>query len=382
MPSPGQLRSTSRPRRVRLVLRDGVEIEGSVFLGAGHALAPYLSSRKSGWVNLVNARWLDANDELAHAVIQLRQVALAIPLEDDLPVLNSSAALQKRPVELHLIDGRRLQAHLHLGDRQRLSDYLHAIGQFIPCTDAAFPEDEWPIGSAVISASAIRLIHDLTGIPEGGYEEDEDAMGFTMGRPSGRFAAITPGHPEPPPPRRTTMSMPIVPFAVATSRPYKEAVSAMAAQVANHWLSKLAARYNMRPADARLVRDVTTEEIWNALLEANGVADATLAMNVAAALRLPLAPLAEAEAATVALVPSKVARRHNILPLSVTARGIRIATSDPSDLEAEQSIAALIKAPVLWEFAPPGAIREAINVRYPPDRPSRASAPGFRPPFA
>lgn len=351
-----------------------------MYLGAGQALAPFLSSRKSGWVNLVGAHWLESNEELSHAVIQLHQVVLAIPLDNDLPVINGSNALQMRAVEMHLTDGRRMAARLHLGERQRLADYLHAIGQFVPCTDASFPEDQWPIGDAVINTTAIRLVNDLAGAMEGDLGEEEELPGLPTPRQTGRFSAMSPQMLDAVPERRQTTSIPAIPFAVATSQPYRQALSETAAQVGNHWLSKLAARFGLRPADPRLVREATTEGIWNALAETNAVSDATLAMNVAAALRLPLAPLAEADPAALALLPSRVARRHNILPISVTARGLRIATSDPADVEAEQAISALLKTPVVWEFAAPRAIREALAVRYPPERASQMFATGTRRP--
>ncbi|MDX2183873.1 MAG: hypothetical protein SFW08_07815 [Gemmatimonadaceae bacterium] len=347
-----QSRSTAKPRRVRLVLRDGAEVDGGVFLGPGQALAPYLSSRKSGWVNLISATWSDSPDESSHAVLQADQLLVAIPLDPEVPVLSGTTALTMRGVELRLEDGRRLRGKLHLGDRQRLADYLHAVGKFIPLTEAAFTDDPSPLGDVALNAQAVRVLRDLTSRAAEEPDElvDDDAA----------------------PVRRSSGATPIVTPALSL---LSDADAAKAERLAQHWLSRLSARFRLLPADPRrLAEHPGTAELWSAIAHANSVDESTFASSVAAALRLPLADLARSSPAAATLIPGRVARRHLLLPIHADARSVHIATCDPSDLDAEQAIRALIQRQVQWHVAPPSALRPLIEARYPADRPTGSVA--------
>ena len=81
----------SRPRRVRVVLRDGEVIDASIYLNEGQALAPYLSSRKGGWVNLVNVIHASRTETQLHTVLQSEHIMFVLSLDGDIPVFGSGA---------------------------------------------------------------------------------------------------------------------------------------------------------------------------------------------------------------------------------------------------------------------------------------------------
>lgn len=152
--------STPAVRRVRLLLRDGTSFDGGIHLGAGQALAPYLTSRKSGWLNLINVRWPGTSDELPHLVLQGAHLLAVLPQDPDVPVFTTTLTQDVRVVEMRLEDGRRLRGKLHLSDRQRLADYLHTTGTFIPCSDCAWVDGE-RLGNVVLNTAALRELHDI-----------------------------------------------------------------------------------------------------------------------------------------------------------------------------------------------------------------------------
>jgi type IV pilus assembly protein PilB len=101
---------------------------------------------------------------------------------------------------------------------------------------------------------------------------------------------------------------------------------------------------------------------------------------VAAALALQLgleyaAPPLVPDSAAVAMVPSGLALRRRVLPLSLTGRGIRVAMVDPLDLAAVDDLQFHTGRRVTAAVAPACALREAIRRTYAPE-----AAPSPEPP--
>src|ERR1039457_6609441 len=92
----------SRPRRARIVLRDGEIVDGGIFLNEGQALAPYLGSRKGGWVNIINAKWEAEDETHSHAVLQADHILMATSIDGDIPVYGSTAGAAMRDVDMTL----------------------------------------------------------------------------------------------------------------------------------------------------------------------------------------------------------------------------------------------------------------------------------------
>jgi hypothetical protein len=155
-----QVRPASSPvRRVRILLRDGSELEAGLHLSAGQALAPYLSTRKSGWINLVDARWPGSDEVLPHLVLQGEHMLAMLPLDSAVPVMAAPLSQELRKVQIRLEDGRRLRGQLALSERQRLADYLHSAGHYLPCSEAGWVDGE-ALGRIVLNVSAIRELHE------------------------------------------------------------------------------------------------------------------------------------------------------------------------------------------------------------------------------
>src|SRR5208282_5368031 len=185
MASPGPPQKAtvqSRPRRTRIVLRDGAVVEGAIFLNEGQALAPYLGSRKGGWVNIVHATWLAENETHNHAVLQADHILLAISLDGDIPVFGSTAGAAIRDVDITLEDSSHVRGTLHLADKQRLSDYLHSCGKFLPVLGATRAPANESLGDCAVNCLSIRVIRDAKVFEPGSMELAPD-LAFE-GRPS------------------------------------------------------------------------------------------------------------------------------------------------------------------------------------------------------
>ena len=174
----------SKPRRVRLVLRDGAEVEGGIFLNDGQALAPYLGTRKGGWVNLVSATWLSPVEETVnHAVLQADHVLFAYGPDGDIPVHGVAGSIAVRSIEVTLSDGRKLAGQLAIADRQRLSDFLHTVGKFIPIVGARNVETGVTFGDVALNHAAVRVLRDTN--PAGRATQSLDMRTLDLTPPIG-----------------------------------------------------------------------------------------------------------------------------------------------------------------------------------------------------
>ena len=151
----------SKPRRVHLVLRDGAEVEGGIFLNDGQALGPYLGSRKGGWVNLVHAQWiLPVAEDVNHAVLQADHILYAYGPDGDVPVHGVSGQMAVRDVEVVLSTDARIRGQLCIADRQRLSDFLHTVGKFIPIVGVSRADNGALVGDIALNHQAVRVLRD------------------------------------------------------------------------------------------------------------------------------------------------------------------------------------------------------------------------------
>ncbi|MBI4538018.1 MAG: Flp pilus assembly complex ATPase component TadA [Gemmatimonadetes bacterium] len=141
------------------------------------------------------------------------------------------------------------------------------------------------------------------------------------------------------------------------------------AKLYEHWLVRVA-------LDARLDRAETADlpagthaaEAWELVGRVCGVSEDELARKVAAAFRLKLADLSEAEPRALKLVPERLARRFQIFPLRESDRHIVVATCDPTDVEVEQAVGFASGRRLVFEVAPPGALKRAISSAYSPEQ--------------
>jgi len=109
-------------------------------------------------------------------------------------------------------------------------------------------------------------------------------------------------------------------------------------------------------------------DAWAAVSRAAHVTEDQVAHQIAPLYRLGAADLQAAAPRAVSLVPEKIARRHHVFPLRETDRQLVVATANPNDLDAEQSLAFASGRTTVFEIAPPTAIMTAIDAHYAPDR--------------
>ncbi|MFI5312008.1 MAG: hypothetical protein ACHQQ3_12285 [Gemmatimonadales bacterium] len=362
-PTPDTVRTVqSRPRPAHFVLMDGVEIAGGLYLNDGQVLAPYLGSRKGGWVNVVNAKWLKEDRVLGHAVLQANQILMAWSPGGEIPVAGPIAGSAPREVEVLLVDGSQWRGVLHLGDRQRMSDFLFNCGQFLPLLEAKRAPEGGVVGDVALNSAEVRLVRDTKVFtPSALSSAVAEDRGTT---PAGtttvtRLGLRTPTGTQTPPGARTP-SGPQTPVG-GTSTVRRQP------RLSGHWLVQLATKSALEKPDAKAVEgDLSVQSVWRALAEKNDMADGELAAHVAASFHLPIANLDAASPEALAIVPEAVARALGVLPLRVENRQLFLAVSDPSETEIIRQIVPLTRLRLEYEIATPRDIQGAIAWFYAP----------------
>ena len=110
------------------------------------------------------------------------------------------------------------------------------------------------------------------------------------------------------------------------------------------------------------------DSLWARAVEGGVATDSEMVAAVAGQFRLKVADLAAADPRAALLVPESVARKHQVLALSADDRSIRVATADPRDLDADNSLRFLTGRDVEFLVAAPQAVLEKIDAVYSPER--------------
>jgi type IV pilus assembly protein PilB len=113
---------------------------------------------------------------------------------------------------------------------------------------------------------------------------------------------------------------------------------------------------------------VNTMSLWTYVSESRGIAPATLTDDYAAWLRAPRLRLASTPPAAdaVALVPEKLARRHNCVPISVDENRLVVAFLDPADVAAIRDVEFAASRTVRAVVSSPEEIADALEQAYAP----------------
>ena len=134
-----------------------------------------------------------------------------------------------------------------------------------------------------------------------------------------------------------------------------------------HWIMKAAREAGLHPTGT-LPANTPTSEAWEIATRSLGLTARALASLIGPSLRLKTAAMDTADPHVRRLVPERLARRYHVFPLRETDKTITVATANPWDLEAEDSLAFAAGRRVTLELATPHDIDEAINAAYSPDR--------------
>jgi type IV pilus assembly protein PilB len=108
--------------------------------------------------------------------------------------------------------------------------------------------------------------------------------------------------------------------------------------------------------------------LWISVVAAGWATDEAIATEIARAFRLPLANLASTEPRVTTLLPEAVARKHQVVPISANDRVIQIATSDPRDLDMEQTLRFVTGRDIGFQVGTPKAIAARLDELYRPER--------------
>ncbi len=113
--------------------------------------------------------------------------------------------------------------------------------------------------------------------------------------------------------------------------------------------------------------DSVAESLWETVVSEGLVTHEQLLAGLGSRCRLPLADITESDPPAREIVPEQVARRYNILPLSITDSHLEIATANPFDLDCEKTLAFATGREVRISLASPVRIRQRIDELYRPD---------------
>ncbi len=135
------------------------------------------------------------------------------------------------------------------------------------------------------------------------------------------------------------------------------------------WLSGIIAPLLPDGALDRLRADGEMKgSLWERVIDMRLLPEAEVLTALSARCRLPIADLAAASLAAIDAVPEALARRHQLIPLQVNDARLEVATSNPFDIGAEQSLAFATGREVRLSLASPPRIREKLDEIYGKER--------------
>lgn len=137
------------------------------------------------------------------------------------------------------------------------------------------------------------------------------------------------------------------------------------AQYTNEWVASV-----LRPllAEGELDRLRAGEDpsgsLWERVLDSKLLPEAEILAALSERSRLPIADLSTASPEARDALPESLARRYQAVPLKVTDALLEVATSDPFDIGAEQSIAFATGREVRMALASPPRVRARLDELY------------------
>ena len=136
-----------------------------------------------------------------------------------------------------------------------------------------------------------------------------------------------------------------------------------------HWLVRIAERAGHGDKERpELPPGSPTPAAWSQVTKAYGLTDGDLAGFVAEYFRLNVAKLEEADPNAALLIPETMARKHHVFPIAEDDRNFVVATCDPTNVQAERALGFSTGRTPLFEVAAPGAIQDALDDRFSPEK--------------
>lgn len=136
-----------------------------------------------------------------------------------------------------------------------------------------------------------------------------------------------------------------------------------------HWLVRIAERAGHEDKERPDIAPGSgAPEAWTDVTRAYGLSDDDLARLVADYFRLDVAELDRADPNAALLIPETMARKHRVFPISEDDRSFIVATCDPTNVEAERALGFSTGRTLRFQVAAPGAIQDALDDRFSPER--------------
>ncbi|MEX2281824.1 MAG: GspE/PulE family protein, partial [Gemmatimonadota bacterium] len=135
-----------------------------------------------------------------------------------------------------------------------------------------------------------------------------------------------------------------------------------------HWLCAVVrASKLMLAEELNISAAESITEAWSDAAEFFRISEDELGRLVAGYFRLGLAEFDKSDASLTARIPEKITRKYNVLPLREENGHLVLATSDPTDHDAEQALRFASRKRPIFEIATPSALKSWINTRYSSD---------------
>ena len=145
-----------------------------------------------------------------------------------------------------------------------------------------------------------------------------------------------------------------------------------------HWLVRIAERAGLGDRHRPVIpAGMKAQDAWKDVTKAYELSDGKLSKLVAEYFRLDVADFEKADPNAPLLIPETLARKHHIFPLLEDDRRFVVATCDPTDVDAERALGFSTGRNPLFEVTSPGAVQEALDSRYSPEKAIETLLDGF-----
>jgi type II secretory ATPase GspE/PulE/Tfp pilus assembly ATPase PilB-like protein/8-oxo-dGTP pyrophosphatase MutT (NUDIX family) len=137
------------------------------------------------------------------------------------------------------------------------------------------------------------------------------------------------------------------------------------ARASDEWIMPVL-RELLTPAQFSALSKDESERRWESAVARGFTTDDAILRGIATRTRMRVAGALTSTPQAIARIPERLARRYSILPLSVSARTIDVATANPYDLDCEQAVAFASGRRVRMSLAVPARISERLEEVYRP----------------
>jgi type II secretory ATPase GspE/PulE/Tfp pilus assembly ATPase PilB-like protein/8-oxo-dGTP pyrophosphatase MutT (NUDIX family) len=134
-------------------------------------------------------------------------------------------------------------------------------------------------------------------------------------------------------------------------------------ELRDSWVLPIIAELASHDAALR-VANTRSGSAWEEALRLRLVSETDLLVAISRKLSTPVATSLTVTDEARLLVPERIARKYRILPLTVSAHTLDVATANPWDLDAERSVAFVSGKSVRMWLASPPAIAAALDAAY------------------